>query len=256
MIRTACFAAAAVLITGCASSPSSSSVPLGPIDYDVVCRQLEQSGKATGALRWYQASAERRASYEQVFRLATERVTALARGRAAGTWAVVADADETLLDNSKAECADQVQGVTTHDPDRWTQWVLSEKADAVPGAAAFAAAVHKLGGRLIVVSNREDVPHRAATASNLAKVGIHVDVLLLAKDRTDLDKNSRFRLIEEVGVASARLPAQKVLAYIGDNIKDFPYLSQVDIGDAGQFGTRYFLLPNPVYGSWQRLPMR
>lgn len=255
MIRTACLAVATLLVAGCASSPSGKRA-LAPIDYSVVCQQLESSGKATGALRWFHVSAERRAAYEQVFRQATDRVAAQARSRPKGSWAVVADLDETLLDNSKAECADQVQGVTTHDPDRWTQWVLSEKADAVPGAAAFAAAVHKLGGRLIVVSNREDVPHRAATASNLAKVGIHVDVLLLAKDRTDLDKNSRFRLIEEVGVASARLPAQKVLAYIGDNIKDFPYLSQVDIGDAGQFGTRYFLLPNPVYGSWQRLPMR
>ena len=42
----------------------------------------------------------------------------------------------------------------------------------------------------------------------------------------------------------------------GDNIKDFPYLSQVDIGEPSVFGQRYFLLPNPVYGSWQRLPMR
>lgn len=253
MIRTACLAAA-VLVAGCASSPTSA--PVGPIDYDVVCHQLENSGKASRALRWYHASAERRAAYEQVYRLATERVRALARGRAAGSWAVVADADETLLDNSKAECADQVQGVVDHDPNRWTQWVLAEQAEALPGAVAFAAAVHNLGGRLIVVSNREEVPHRAATAANLAKVGIVVDVLLLAKDRNDLDKNSRFRLIEEVGIASARLPKLQVLAYIGDNIKDFPYLSQVDIGDPGQFGSRYFLLPNPVYGSWQRLPLR
>ncbi|MBA4284578.1 MAG: hypothetical protein C0434_03485 [Xanthomonadaceae bacterium] len=253
MIRSACLAAA-LLAAGCASSPSSA--PVGPIDYDVVCQQLENSGKASRALRWFHASAERRASYEQVFRLATERVGALARGRAPGTWAVVADADETLLDNSKAECADQVQGVVNHDPNRWTQWVLAEQAEALPGAVAFASAVHSLGGRLIVVSNREEVPHRAATASNLAKVGIQVDVLLLAKDRNDLDKNSRFRLIEEVGIAASRLPPQQVLAYVGDNIKDFPYLSQVDIGDPAVFGTRYFLLPNPVYGSWQRLPMR
>ena len=89
-----------------------------------------------------------------------------------------------------------------------------------------------------------------------AKLGIPVDVLLLAKDRNDLDKNTRFRLVEEVGIAAAKLPRLPVLAYVGDNIKDFPYLSQVDIGDPALFGTRYFMLPNPVYGSWQRLPLR
>lgn len=255
MIRTACLAVATLLVAGCASSPSGKRA-LAPIDYSVVCQQLETSGKATGALRWFHVSAERRAAYEQVFRQATDRVAAQARSRPKGSWAVVADLDETLLDNSKAECADQVQGVVNHDPNRWTQWVLAEQAEALPGAVAFASAVHSLGGRLIVVSNREEVPHRAATASNLAKVGIQVDVLLLAKDRNDLDKNSRFRLIEEVGIAASRLPPQQVLAYVGDNIKDFPYLSQVDIGDPAVFGTRYFLLPNPVYGSWQRLPMR
>ena len=253
MIRIACLFVAA-LVAGCASSPPA--LPTGPIDYSVVCRELETSGKATRALRWFHASAERRAAYEQTFRLAIERITAAARGRAPGSWAVIADADETLLDNSRAECADQVQGVASFDANRWTQWVLAEQAEALPGAVAFTAAVHNLGGKLIVVSNREELLHREATLANFAKLGIAVDVLLLAKDRNDLDKNGRFRLIEEVGVAKAGLPKLPVLAWVGDNIKDFPYLSQVDIGDPALFGSRYFLLPNPVYGSWQRLPMR
>ncbi len=253
MTRIACLVAAA-LAAGCASSPAAR--PLRPIDYDIVCQQLEISGQATRALRWYHGSAEQRAAYEQTFRLAIERITAQARGRAPGSWAVIADVDETLLDNSKAECADQVQGVATFDPGRWTQWVLAEQATALPGAVAFSAAVHNLGGRLIVISNREEGLHLAATRSNLAKVGIVADVLLLAKDARDIDKNSRFRLVEEVGIAAAKLPKLPVLAWVGDNIKDFPYLSQVDIGDPALFGTRYFLLPNPVYGSWQRLPLR
>lgn len=253
MLRTALMLAV-VLVAGCASAPPAPRYTA--IDYDVVCQQLEASGRATRALRWFHASAERRAAYEQTFRLAIERITLASRGRAPGSWAVIADADETLLDNSKSECADQVQGVETFDAGRWTQWVLAEQATAVPGALAFAAEVHRLGGRLIVVSNREEGPHLAATRSNFAKLGIVVDVLLLAKDARDFDKNSRFRLVEEVGIASAGLPRLPVLAYVGDNIKDFPYLSQLDIGDPALFGARYFLLPNPVYGSWQRLPLR
>lgn len=253
MLRIACLVLAAVA-AGCASGPVVP--PFAPIDYDVVCRQLEASGRATRALRWFHASAEQRASYEQTFRLAAERLALASRGRAPGSWAVIADADETLLDNSRAECADQVQGVETFDAGRWTQWVLAGQATATPGAVAFAAEVQRLGGRLIVVSNREEGPHLEATRATFARLGIVVDALLLARDSRDFDKNSRFRLVEEVGIAAAGLPKLPVLAWVGDNIKDFPYLSQVDIGDPALFGSRYFLLPNPVYGSWQRLPLR
>jgi len=42
---------------------------------------------------------------------------------------------------------------------------------------------------------------------------------------------------------------------VGDNILDFPALSQA-IRPKGEsaftdFGTRFFMLPNPMYGSWQ-----
>jgi predicted secreted acid phosphatase len=51
-----------------------------------------------------------------------------------------------------------------------------------------------------------------------------------------------------------------VLMFFGDNIQDFPKLSQAlrDGGEAGyaNFGRTWFLLPNPMYGSWEKLPYR
>ncbi|HEY9227752.1 MAG TPA: HAD family acid phosphatase, partial [Gemmatimonadaceae bacterium] len=47
-----------------------------------------------------------------------------------------------------------------------------------------------------------------------------------------------------------------VVAWVGDNILDFPGMSQASRGDANalaEFGKRYFILPNPMYGSWQQL---
>ena len=46
-----------------------------------------------------------------------------------------------------------------------------------------------------------------------------------------------------------------ILAFIGDNILDFPGLDQ-RVTTAGEeayadFGVRFFMLPNPMYGSWQ-----
>jgi predicted secreted acid phosphatase len=51
-------------------------------------------------------------------------------------------------------------------------------------------------------------------------------------------------------------PPLKVLIWVGDNIQDFPNLTQASPGNPGDFGVRYFVLPNPMYGSWQKLPAR
>ena len=47
-----------------------------------------------------------------------------------------------------------------------------------------------------------------------------------------------------------------VLIWIGDNIQDFPNLSQSGPGDFAPFGIHYFTLPNPMYGSWQKVSAR
>jgi predicted secreted acid phosphatase len=41
----------------------------------------------------------------------------------------------------------------------------------------------------------------------------------------------------------------------GDNLEDFPGMSQ-ERYEGGAFGSRYFVLPNPSYGSWEGLPRR
>lgn len=254
MTRIACLVATA-LLAACGGSPTRPATDYA-LDYEVVCAQLELTGRAGRALRWYHTSIERRIAYETTFRQALDQIGIAARGRVPGTWAVIVDADDTLLDNAKAECADQLQGVTQFDANRWTNWVYAEAATATPGAVAFAAGVRALGGRLIVVSNREDGLHRQPTIANLAKLCIGYYALLLADNERDFDKTRRFRMVEETGIADAKLPRLPVLAWVGDNVKDFPYLSQVDGGDLGLFGSRYFLVPNPIYGSWQRLPLR
>ncbi len=46
-----------------------------------------------------------------------------------------------------------------------------------------------------------------------------------------------------------------IIAFVGDNILDFPRLTQaVKAGGEpafADFGIRYFIIPNPMYGSWQ-----
>ena len=57
------------------------------------------------------------------------------------------------------------------------------------------------------------------------------------------------------GTAVAGIPPLTVVAWVGDNILDFPGLSQAARNDPRAlelFGKKYFVLPNPMYGSWQQ----
>ena len=88
-------------------------------------------------------------------------------------------------------------------------------------------------------------------------MGIDADIVL-CKPEGESDKNPRFRRVE-TGSAAPSIAALVVLQYIGDNIQDFPSLTQSARGDSAslaQFGRRYFVLPNPMYGSWERNPDR
>ena len=68
------------------------------------------------------------------------------------------------------------------------------------------------------------------------------------------DKNPRFDAVQS-GLLPSTLPPLAVVAFVGDNIQDFPKLSQAIKGAATtaftEFGSRFFVIPNPMYGSWQ-----
>lgn len=206
---------------------------------------------ARNDIHWFRASAEYRGIVLEVYRTAAFRLAELVRGLGTGTWAVILDADETVLDNSLHErrLADRNEGFTETE---WSRWVRERAATAVPGSVDFTRKVHELGGRVAIVTNRAD-SLCAPTRENLRSVGIEAD-LVLCQPGTESDKNPRFQRIQQ-GTAVAGISALDVVEWLGDNIQDFPNLNQT-IRDTparyADFGVRYFLLPNPMYGSWTR----
>lgn len=207
------------------------------------------------AIHWYRTAAEQAAIYVQTYRMATARMEDLARGRAPGSWAVVLDADETVLDNSTYQKERAELGLGFSD-ETWNEWVGRMEATALPGAAAFIARVRQFGGRVVIVTNRDD-PVCQPTRENLTRVGITVDAVLCRVGGVS-DKNPRFRAVAE-GQVPGLAPAE-VLIWVGDNIQDFPALTQAARSQGETafrlFGDRYFILPNPMYGSWERNPAR
>lgn len=178
--------------------------------------------------------------------------------------AVIADIDETLLDNTPFNArmiVDPIPGDLVVEDSRaafsrrWRDWVDDERARALPGAAAFAKRLGEGGVAFYYITNRED-DEREATCRNLVAVGFPVpdcETFVLTRN-------------EKQGRPSAKLSRRaligrghRVLAMLGDNLGDF-----VDGVDATRgvreglvdaqalwWGERWFMLPNPMYGSWE-----
>ncbi|MFO7893064.1 MAG: HAD family acid phosphatase [Longimicrobiales bacterium] len=200
-------------------------------------------------VHWFRTAAEYRAIALQTYRLAWDAVREHAAGREPDTWAVIMDADETVLDNSEFERRIAETG-EEFEESMWDDWVMEEAAELVPGAGTFIDRVQGVGGRIAIVTNR----HQGlcpATRRNLAELGVRPAVVLCETETGE--KEPRFRMVRE-GTAHDTLPPLEVVAWVGDNIGDFPDLDQsIRTGPAEAyrlFGERYFVLPNPMYGSW------
>lgn len=208
------------------------------------------------SIHWSRNSAEHGAVFRQTYRMAGDRIRGLAAGREARSWAVILDADETVLDNSTYQKERALIG-EGYSSESWDAWVRRIEAGSLPGAREFIESVRALGGRVAIVTNRnEEVCPQ--TRENFVRLGIVVDVVLCRQAGVS-DKNPRFEAIRE-GTTDAGLPPLEVLLWVGDNIEDFPGLDQTLRMMAGPsyalFGDRYFILPNPMYGSWESNPPR
>ena len=241
MRRSFSFVALLVFTCSCASTPApvprTTPLPEPP---------------APEAIRWVRDSAEYYAALFQVYRLATTRVEQAVAKRPAGSWGVILDADETVLNNSLYQLERSKLGLG-FSPESWNAWVKRREATALPGAAAFLARVRALGGKIAIVTNRlgSECDDTSAVFDTLK---LAYDAMLCRPDGTPSDKNPRFAAVADGQTAASSTPLA-IVAVIGDNILDFPGFTQKTKEQGApafsDFGVRYFLVPNPMYGSWQ-----
>ncbi|MBK8976904.1 MAG: 5'-nucleotidase, lipoprotein e(P4) family [Planctomycetes bacterium] len=194
--------------------------------------------------------------------------------------AIVVDIDETVLDNTpfNARLAAAGHGF---DPQMWSGWVEERSAAAIPGALDFLTHAAARGVTIFYVTNR-DAAEEPATRDNLRRLGFpladteQLDVVLTRgehDDTTGSDNTSSDKTVRRTRIAATH----RVLMLFGDDLGDFlgnvrPTASLRN-GDtpevvrtkglaladerrartldlASYWGTRWFVLPNPMYGSW------
>lgn len=255
---------AAVLLAGCASTAERTVVPAAATAAPVAAHDN------LNATLWMQASAEYAAVTTQVFRQACEALdgavanadaSALPAGEQGKGFeslppAVIADLDETLLDNSPYQ-ARRVLAGGGYSPESWRAWVGEARARAVPGALEYADCAARQGVTLVYVSNRKDAGEFEPTVANLRALGFPLPdqaraVVLLRGDARapGREKGERRRWVAQ---------RYRVLQLLGDNLGDFvdgversPAEREALVLPYAQWwGRRWFMLPNPSYGSWE-----
>ena len=206
-----------------------------------------------GAILWQQSSGEQRALCYQTFAFARMLLDRDLRNRRVRMRrAIIVDIDETILDNSRYE-AMLVNQKKTY-PDGWNEWINRAEATAIPGALEFLKYANSRGVRVFYVTNRKpDV--REGTAQNLQRLGfpaVNDETLLMRDDPAIESKEARRKAI------SAR---HHVVLLMGDDLNDFAAVfensktvaSRIDAAarNKSQFGTRFIVLPNSMYGDWE-----
>lgn len=200
---------------------------------------------------WYQLSAERKALYYQAFNVAKMRIDEIAQTESTLPSAVVLDIDETVLDNSAYQgwcvTVDSMFSKKT-----WNNWVVQANADALEGAVDFTNYAVEKGIAVIYISNRH-VSEMEKTVLNLQEKGFPnaAAEFVFLKEETS-DKTARRAVVSE---------KYNIAMLIGDNLGDFDHLyDDRSEGHAHKvleeqkdlFGTRFIMLPNPMYGKWER----
>ena len=204
-------------------------------------------------VHWMRNSAEFQAIVLQTYFLAGRELRRVVEGMTPGTWAVALDADETLISNLEYEKELVELGQNSED-ELWMAWVARQAAEPLPGALEFLDLVQSLGGHIAVVTNRRE-RDCSATRANLEAYDIPFDVLLCRTDEGE--KEPRWEKVEN-GTAALGVPPVEIVMWLGDNINDFPDMTQESRFSSplafGDFGGRFFILPNPSYGSWEANP--
>ncbi|MEM9668658.1 MAG: HAD family acid phosphatase [Pseudomonadota bacterium] len=173
---------------------------------------------------WVANSPEWAEEAEAVYAEATEYISRISQTKSDGTWAVVLDVDETVLNNVEYQISLDQSG-TIYTEKSWYNWTQEEKATLVPGAAKFIQYTNDEGGSVALVTNRRDT-EQLATENNLARFGLrrHYDFrVLLTRARPDgpSGKDSRFELVPTL-LSAQGFPDVEVIAYIGDGRGDKP----------------------------------
>lgn len=198
-----------------------------------------------------QEASEYRALCYQAFNLAELRINDIKKREIRkGHLVIITDLDETILDNSYSE-ANLIREGKSYSSASWKKWTDLSAATAVPGAIDFLKYVHAKGIEIFYISNRK-TDEFASTLKNLENLELpNADEQHILLYETGSPKEVRRQLV---------MKDHQVVLLLGDNLNDFTDIfEKKSIAERFQstddfrkeWGNKFIVLPNPVYGEWE-----
>ncbi len=210
---------------------------------------LENQQHQLAGTLWVQKAAENRALYYQAFNIARHRLDIdLRYHKSKKPRAIIVDIDETILNNSPYQ-AENIMGKKSYTSASWFNWIKKSSAKTTAGSLEFLRYVAKKGVEIFYISNRK-VRGFHKTYQNLKKEGFPVKKKNLLLKTTTSHKSAR---------RSKVLIDYRVVLLMGDNLGDFSdAFNKKSIGERfaktdllkSEFGKKFIMLPNPMYGEW------
>ena len=230
------------------------------------------------AILWAAHSVEYQAVSAQVYAQATRDIPRLLadaswsavpgfEGDAEKPPAVILDVDETILSGTDLELT-----MIPFSTQRQYEWAIEHKSVPIRGVADFITAAQSAGIEVFILTNRPcdpyegatgDCPIEEATLQDLREVGINVDAehALFVNERPGWDRE---KVVRREFIAETH----RVIMVFGDNFADFVACSRgtpkvpcttpatrasrsEDLDKYSEYwGNGWYILPNPMYGSW------
>ena len=244
-------------------------------------RNSLQSNITNNTVWWVNYSLEYKALTRQIYTIATGKLDEALNDR---TWtastkqqkgsyinymslppAIIMDIDETVLDNSLYQ-KQLIQSNSFYASSSWDKWIQKQQAKLVPGSKEFIESAQERGIKIFYITNREcnngiregqkKCPQENDTIQNLIREGIGnltEDKILLKDEQEGWGKNKSSR-------REFLAKDYRILMLIGDDLQDFLSSEELkDLSDNDFFeeykkylGKKWFVLPNPIYGSWMK----
>lgn len=212
--------------------------------------EISSHDHLTMATLYQQRAAEYRALCYQAFNAA--RYQLIQSSKMMGGMkksAIIVDIDETMLDNSPFEAQCILDNVGY--PEGWDEWMNKSNAEPVPGALDFLRLAKSNNVDIFYITNRKE-KYRKPTLKNLQMLQFPdaTDDHLMLKMETSSKKSRRDRVSQ----------SHNIIMLIGDNLNDFSEIfekkkieERFELTDKmkKEFGGRFIVLPNAMYGEWE-----
>ena len=229
--------------------------------------QTPYSWDLLNSVLWIQTAAERRALSTQIYRQAKPMLDAaledpdwtasLEQGEGGSELppAIILDVDETVLDNSDFQAQLIIDNIKFGRP-HWQEWCRKEKAPPIPGALEFTKYAAQRGVTVMYLTNRRHEVEEA-TRNNLEKFGfplkVDEDTLYTRGEKEEWDISDKSSRRADIATR------YRVLLLFGDDLNDFVSGTRRSLAERDAvvaeydeyWGSKWFVLPNPEYGSWE-----